>query len=403
MLSRLASALALVSSLLSAQALEGGDYVVVDYGTNTVHRMTAGGVVSNLHVGPPLTSPTGVAVDHNGDMYVSDYSQNAIYRIPRTGVVTLVTNQVQTPIRIALDHDRSILVASLTRQALLRVTPTGQVSIVAQGAPLNRVFDVAVDHDGTYLVVEEGNANTQPALFRVTRAGVVTPIWRGAPLRLPHGVALLHDGDFAVIDGIVDVVFRIPRSGGAPTLMVGAPNIINPDSLCSDFEGGVMLAQELASGRRIDHVDRFGTATPILNPAPFSNLEAIARAPRLTGPTQSGAGQTSTFDLEFGGEGSGTFLLWASLSTYPGLSLPPPDVRGISTDPDSLFFMSIGAHNPVFIGWAGVLSPTGTAIAQLALPNIALPPLTFYLQAMTVSFRSPTGVRSLSNVHPLRL
>ena len=86
-----------------------------------------------------------------------------------------------------------------------------------------------------------------------------------------------------------------------------------------------------------------------------------------------------------------------------GLSLPPPDVRGIATNPDSLFFMSIGAHNPVFIGWAGVLSPTGTAIAQLALPNIALPPLTFYLQAMTVSFRSPTGVRSLSNVHPLRL
>jgi hypothetical protein len=120
-------------------------------------------------------------------------------------------------------------------------------------------------------------------------------------------------------------------------------------------------------------------------------------------PAQGGAGQTSTFDLEFGGEGGGTFLLWASLSTYPGLSLPPPDVRGIATNPDSLFFASIGANNPLFIGWAGVLSPTGTAIAQLALPNIPLPPLTFHLQAMTVSFRSPTGVRSLSNVHPLRL
>lgn len=403
MLFRLASALALVPALAAAQALEGGDYVVVDYGTDTVHRMTAAGVVTNLHVGPPLTSPAGVAVDHNGDVYVSDYSQNAIYRIPRVGVVTLVTNATPTPIRIALDHDRTILVASLTQSALLRVTPTGQVTTVAQGAPLGRVFDVAVDHDGTYLVVDEGTQGTAKALYRVTRAGVVTPIWQGAPLQLPHGVALLHDGDYAVIDGITDVVYRIPRAGGPPTVMTGAPSIINPDSLCSDFEGGVVLAEELASGRRIDHIDRFGNATPILNPAPFSNLEAIARAPRLTGPTQGGVGQTSTFDLEFGGEGGAPYLLWASLSVYPGFALAPTDGRGVPTNPDGLFFLTIGANNSVFFGWSGMLSPTGTAAAQLTIPNLALPPLSFYLQALTVNFGSRRGVQSLSNVHPLRL
>jgi sugar lactone lactonase YvrE len=395
--------LALVAPFLPAQALEGGDYVVVDYGTLTLHRMTDGGAVSNLHVGPPLTSPAGVAVDHNGDVYVSDYSQNAIYRVPRVGVVTLVTNQARTPIRIALDHDRSILVASLTTQALLRVTPTGQVSTVAQGTPLNRVYDVAVDHDGTYVVVEEGGGAVLPGLHRVTRTGVVTPIWQGLPLRLPHGVALLHDGDYAVIDGIVDAVFRVPRNGAPPTVMTGVPNIINPDSLCSDFAGGVMLAQELASGRRVDHVDRFGAVTSILNPAPFQNVEAIARAPRLTGPVQGGAGQTSTFNLEFGGEGNAPYVLWASLSTGPGFGLSPPDVRAVATNPDSLFFLSIGANDPVFVGWAGALSAAGTAAPQLAVPNLALPPLTFYLQALTVSFRSPSGVRSLANVWPLRL
>lgn len=403
MLLRLATAFAFAAPGLAAQVLEGGDYVVVDYGTVTIHRMTAAGAVSNLHAGAPLTSPTGVAVDHNGDVYVSDYSQGAIYRLPRVGVVTQVTNATPTPIRIALDHDRSVLVASLTRSALLRVTPTGQVSTVAQGAPLARVYDVAVDHDGTYLVVDEGSGSAPPALYRVTPGGAVTPIWQGLPLRLPHGIALLHDGDFAVIDGIVDAVFRIPRNGGAPSLMTGVPTIINPDSLCSDFEGGVMLAEELASGRRIDHVNRFGTVTSVLNPAPFANLEAIARAPRLTGPVQGGTGQTSTFGLEFGGEGNAPYLLWASLSVFPGLGLPGADVRGIATNPDGLFFATIGANNPVFVGWSGTLSGAGVATPQLAVPNIALPPLTFHLQAMTISYQRPNGVRSLSNVHPLRL
>lgn len=402
MLNRLASALALVSGL-AAQVLEGGDYAVVDYGTNSVYRVTAAGAVSTLHVGAPLTSPAGVAVDHNGDVYVSDFSQGAIYRIPRVGVVTRVTNAVPGPIRIALDHDRTILVASLTQRALLRVTPAGVVTTVAQGPPLGRVYDVAVDHDGTYLVIDEGTQGTAKALYRVTRSGSVTPIWQGPPLQLPHGVALLHDGDYAVIDGIVDVVYRIPRAGGSPAVMAGAPNIINPDSLCSDFEGGVMLAEELASGRRLDHIDRFGTVTPLLAPAPFSNLEGIARAPRLSGPSQGSAGQTSTFNLEFGGEGGASYVMWASLSVYPGLALPAPDVRGIPTNPDGMFFLSAGANNGVFVGFSGVLDAAGVASAALALPPLALPPVRFHLQAMTVSFRSPNGVRSLSNVHPLQL
>ncbi len=402
------SAVPLVASLLSvasasAQGLQGGDFVVIDYGTTTVHRMTAAGAVSVLHQGQPLTSPAGVAVLGNLDVFVSDYSSGSIFRIPRNGAITPFATGLVAPIRIAADRDNSLLCVALTQQALRRVDVAGRVTTVFQGAPLVRPYDVTVDVDGTYLVVDEGGSAGPPALYRVTAGGQITPIWTGSPLRLPHGIALLHDGDFAVIDGIVDAVFRVPRAGGPPTVLVQTPAIINPDSLCTDFEGRMVVAEELASGRQIDLVDGAGSVTPLLRPAPFQNLEAIARAPRLTGPPTGLPAQPAQLGLEFGGEGGSVYLMWATLTVHAGVPLPGSVRRGIPGNPDLLFQISIGANNPVFVGWSGTLSATGTAAPQLVWPNLGLPPLTFHIQALTIDFTSPDVIRSLSNLHVLRI
>lgn len=393
----------LLATAASGQSLAGGDFVILDDGTNTVHRMTAAGVITTLHSGAPLGTPTGVAVSGNLDVFVSDFGSNTIYKIPKGGSITPHATNVPGAIRIALDEDGSLLVPSLTTSALLRVSTTGQVSTIFSGAPLARPFDVTVDYDGSYLVVEEGTRTQPPALLRITRAGVPTTIWSGSPLRLPHGIALLHDGDYAVIDGIVDCVFRIPRAGGPPVVLVQTPAIINPDSLCADFEGRLLLAEELSTGRRIDLVDRFGVVTPVSNPAPFTNLEGIARAPRLSGPAKGGANQTLNLGLDFGPtDATHLYFLWASLSVHPGIPFGPPDPRGVATNPDLMLSATIGANNAIFSGWAGVLSPTGTGAATLVVPNLVLPQFALYVCGLTIDPRSPLGFKSFANVHTIR-
>ncbi|MEZ5964811.1 MAG: hypothetical protein R3F56_13280 [Planctomycetota bacterium] len=396
----------LVSASVSAQALQGGDLVVSDYQTRGVYRIDGAGSVSPLQVGAPLTSPSGLAVGFDLSVYVADYNTGTIYRIPPGGTIATFATGVSGAIRLGIDLDGSLLATSLTQQALLHIDGGGNVTTIASGAPFIRPFDVIADVDGSYLVADDGFTTTGPrvpALYRVTRTGVVTPIWQGAPLQLAQGVALFADGDYAIMDGLVDAVFRLPRSGGTPTPIVTTPAIDNPDGIAADFEGGFVLSESSSAGSRIDRVDRHGNVTNVVSGAPFSNLEDIARAPRLSGPDRLQMGQTGSFRLNFGGEGGRPYLMWASLSVYPGLAFPGIDVRAIPGNPDALFLTSIAANDPVFVAWSGTLSASGTAAPQLALPNLALGPLTFHLQALTVQASYRNSIRSISNLHLLQL
>lgn len=389
-----------------AQGLQGGDIVVTDYGNGGVYRIDGSGAVTPMRVGAPLTSPSGVAVGEDLSVYVADYNSGTVYRIARSGTIAPFATGIPGVIRLAVDHDGTILATSLANRALVRIDGNGQVTTIASGPPFLRPFGVVADFDGTYLVADDGyNASGPrvPALYRVTRAGVVTPLWQGQPLQLSQGVAIFADGDYAIMDGLTDSVYRLPRAGGVPVPIVSTPTIDNPCGICTDFEGRFLVSESSSAGSRVDLVDRNGNVTNIAAGAPFSNLEAVARAPRLAGPVASNWGQTSTFALEFGGEGGRPYLMWASLSVFPGFALGGIDVRAIAGNPDALFFTSIAANNPVFVGWAGVLSGTGTAAPQLALPNIALGPLTFYMQALTVQPGQRNSIRSLSNLHVLQL
>jgi hypothetical protein len=395
----------LLPTLATAQGIEGGDYAVTDFGVNTVFRIAGNGAVSTLHAGPPLTSPSGLAINGALDVLVADFNTGTVFRLPRGGGITPLATGIPGPIRLAVDHDQTVLCTSLSQRALVRIDAAGQVTTIASGPPFVRPFGIAVDVDGTYLVTDDGagGSGTSKALYRVTAGGVVTPLWQGLPFRLPQGVALLADGDYAVSDGLVDAVFRVPRAGGAPTIVVVTPAIDNPDALCADFEGRVAVAESSSAGSRVDLVDRNGVVTPIASGAPLSNLEVVARAPRLAGPARSGPGQTSTLALEFGGEGGLPFVMFATLSVFPGVAFPAPDARGIPGNPDVLFLNTLGANNSVFVGWGGALLPNGTAAPQLVIPNVPLGPATFHLQAITLDLASVNFIRSFSNLHLLRL
>lgn len=384
----------LLPALLAAQQ-DGGDLVATDYSTNSVYRITPAGVVTTLLSG--LSSPSGIAVTANQEVLVLE-TTGALKRLPRFARLQTVATGLATPIRIAVDHDGTYVVTSLGSKALLRITTTGTVSTIYSGAPLVRPFGVAVDSNGDYLVTDDSTN----ALYRITRAGALSTIWSGAPFALPQGVALWGNGDYAVIDGTTDSVYRIARAGGPPQLVVAPPAIGNPDGIHVDFEGRVLVSQS-GTANRIDLVEPNGKVTPIASGAPFQNLEALARVPQLYGPITGGPGLTTKLGLSFPGQGGHLYALWASLSLHPGLPLGGGDTRWIAGNPDALFLASLGANDAVFVAWVGALSTTGTGSPSLVVPQIQLPPLTLYVQALTMDLQQPGPIVSLSNVHVLKL
>lgn len=57
----------------------------------------------------------------------------------------------------------------------------------------------------------------------------------------------------------------------------------------------------------------------------------------------------------------------------------------------------------MFVAWVGALSTTGTGSPSLVVPQIQLPPLTLYVQALTMDLQQPGPIVRLSNVHVLKL
>jgi len=378
------------------QVFQGGDFVTTSYSNKTVFSVSRSGGVSTLFVGSPLVQPSGIAVTAVPEVIVSDYS-GTVYRVTQPGVIKQVVAGIKGPIRVTADHDGDIIVTSLTGPTLLGITPGGVVSTIFHGAPFRRPFGVVVDGSGDYLVVDD----SADALFRITPAGQLATVRQGTPLSLPQGVALFPNGDYAVSDGIHDVIFRIARGGGALVTLIQSPPLGNPEGLIEDFEGRLVVSESgNPSGDRLVEVTAAGGLSIIRSGAPFSNLEDVARIPRLAGPNQGRAGQPHRFLLRFPGEGGLFYVTFACFSLYPGFGLPAPDVRATPCNPDPLFFLTLGANNPIFTRWAGVLSATGTGTPELNAPNVPLPPgLKLFLQAVTIDSTAPSGIRSLSNVH----
>ena len=160
------------------------------------------------------------------------------------------------------------------------------------------------------------------------------------------------------------------------------------------------MSESSASSNRVVRVETNGQLTIVAQGAPFQNLEGIGRTPTLTGPTRGQVGQGQVLDLDLPQQANRPYFLFASLSLYPGITLGGGDPRLSPCNPDGLFFLSIGANNAVFTGFAGVLSSTGRATASLTVP-VPLPPLTFYLQGVAVNFQAPNGIAEFTNVHAI--
>jgi sugar lactone lactonase YvrE len=113
----------------------GDDLVVAELGTRSVVRQTPGGVRSTIADG--IDYPLGLAASGD-DLWVTDWQNGTVWRIVTDGAPTMV--QVATgldhPEGLAVDHDGSLLVVESGAGRLTRILPSGDTVMVAEGLRL---------------------------------------------------------------------------------------------------------------------------------------------------------------------------------------------------------------------------------------------------------------------------
>lgn len=306
---------------------DGATYVADGGDSNSIRRISAGGVVSTVAGGEEgfrdgiatmarLNTPSGVVVDRDGTIYVADTGNHAIRRITAFGrVSTLAGNglpgwrdgyrraaQFDGPMGLALDP-RGILVADAYNDRIRLVTRGGHVSTLAgrggpafeDGPALLAAFDTPVGIaaiNGFVYVADTGN----DAVRRIDAGGAVTTLGpiggSNIALSRPTGIAASADGRIYVTDRRTRVI-ELTSAGEARELAGAAAGFSNgigtairfrnPTGLAVRSDGAVVVAD---AGNRLvrllDVPSRLGAAPPS-PPAisPGFDLLRFARVPLI--------------------------------------------------------------------------------------------------------------------------
>ena len=120
---------------------------------------------------------------------------------------------------------------------------------------------------------------------------------------------------------------------------------------------------------------------------------------RLTLSGSTKIGQTALLDLTAARSTSRPYVLGASFGDQPGIAVPGP--RMIPLEPDALFY-SFWVLPEIFKNFSGSLSASGTAQAQVAIPDLPLVVgTTMYTAFVTLDPAAPGGMRDISASRPI--
>jgi gliding motility-associated-like protein len=176
-----------------------GNIYVVDYGNNSIRKVTPGGLVSTF-IATGLLYPGGIAVDAAGNVYIADTGNQQIKMATPAGVVTVLagsgsqgfangpaaTATFKNPQDVAVDAAGNVYVADFGNNQIRKISG-GMVSVLAGNgasgfqdgtfavAKFKTPFGVAVDATGNVYVADFGNS----AIRKVTPGGVVTTLAGG--------------------------------------------------------------------------------------------------------------------------------------------------------------------------------------------------------------------------------
>lgn len=253
---------------LGAAADASGNVFVVDYGNDTIRKITPAGEVSTLAgtagvagsadgtgAAASFTGPGGVATDASGNVYVADTENNVIRKITPAGVVTTLAGTAgvtgsaddtgaaagfNNPGATAVDSSGNVYVTDAGNHVIRKITPAGEVTTLAGTAGVSGSSDgtgaaasfaapsgIAIDGNGNLYVADAGNHTIR----KVTPAGVVTTLAGSADAAgsddgagtaalfdSPQGVALDSAGNLYVADTGNHTIRKITSAGVVSTI-----------------------------------------------------------------------------------------------------------------------------------------------------------------------------------------
>jgi hypothetical protein len=356
-----------------------GGLVVADQNNQELRFVSLGGAVSNLagvagtygtNNGPALggallSSPTGLAVDHDGiTIYIADKGNNAIRMLTTNNMISNVPTggyRFNAPAGIAVDNNDNLWVADSLNQVIVMITNgvvtvmAGQSrvigtndSLTATSATFNLPTGIVWDGVHGLFAITDTRNNTVRSLFLTNVLGV-------------NGYAVQTIGGFAGVQGFVD---------GA----LGVAKFYQPEGICYDV---------IDSGYYV--IDTGNNALRV--------VQATQPPPAPVAVTNPVIGYVS-FPLVSGSPGAQFNPITAPISTFNN-----PVVLAIEQlDPTVQTYMSYGATG-------SVITPPGTNTAHVTaytaaddglapglIPNLGTPLLpSLTLEAISLGTGRPSS------------
>jgi len=223
---------------------DAGNFVVSNYGDNTLAKVTPQGVVTPFATG--LNRPYGITRDATGNFYVANSGNGTIALVSAAGQVSTYATGLQTPMDVRFGAGGTLFVANQGNDSIVAIAPGGSQSVFARGVA-NQPEGMKYDAAGNLYI-----ANGDGSLRRKAPDGSVDTLATG--LSAPRGVALAADGS----------VFVANRSDGTIAKVVGtdkttfASGLANPYGVAVDAGGVVHVAENGAN--RIRSFDASGSA-----------------------------------------------------------------------------------------------------------------------------------------------
>jgi sugar lactone lactonase YvrE len=193
--------------------------------------IATGGAASEVFVGAPFISPTGVGMAPDGkQMFVADPQANQIF------AVAIAQGSNPSPTTLAASN-------GATPRGMDVVSENGQTSIYFSGKD---------PQDG------------QPAVFKLAGMDKLSIITKGAPLVEPDGIAVAPDGTVYVADRAAagdgfGTVFKIKE--GVVSALVAKVRTGNPAGIALTQDGSTLLVSAFQPDGKSDQVLVVNTAT----------------------------------------------------------------------------------------------------------------------------------------------
>jgi sugar lactone lactonase YvrE len=216
-----------------------------------------------------------------------DHSRSAesfIFDLTKSGEIRVIAKppEIVAPRGIRAQNSALLVFADALGAAIRVITSQGDIRTLHFGPPLTGPKDVAVDHDGGYVVAdfETFRVGSPAAVFKLTQTGKVTTIYSGQPLRQPHGIDVDKDGNYIIADHSGSI-FRLSPQGRI-TLVATGPPLVGPQDVKVDRDGNYIVTD---IGIVIDETtglaDRSRSRNPgkLLKITPSGEITIIAQRP----------------------------------------------------------------------------------------------------------------------------